>query len=89
MNNIYKALADPTRRSILKLLRKHAMTAGNIALHFPISKATLSRHFAVLKAANLIRGEKRGTTITYELNVSVVEDALIALMTALNIKPKE
>lgn len=89
MNNVYKALADPTRRSILKLLRKHTMTAGTIALHFPISKATLSRHFAVLKAANLIRGEKRGTTITYELNVSVIEDTLIELMTALNIKPKE
>ena len=88
MNNVYKALADPTRRTILKLLRGKDMTAGEIAGHFPVTKATLSRHFAVLKEADLIRGEKQGTTITYALNVSVIEDALIELLNALNIKQK-
>jgi DNA-binding transcriptional ArsR family regulator len=78
MNLIFKALSDPTRRHILQLLRKRAMTAGELAEHFAIAKPTLSAHFAVLREADLIEPEKSGTTITYRLKVSVLEDALLA-----------
>ena len=80
MNNVYKALSDPTRRKILQLLRERDMTAGEIASHFKTTKPTLSRHFAVLREADLIQGDKVGTTITYHLNVSVLEEALMTLM---------
>jgi ArsR family transcriptional regulator, arsenate/arsenite/antimonite-responsive transcriptional repressor len=80
MNKVYRALSDPTRRKILQLLRERDMTAGEIAGHFKTTKPTLSRHFAVLKEADLMQGDKVGTTITYHLNVSVLEEALLALM---------
>lgn len=89
MNRVYQALSDPTRRKILQLLRERDMTAGEIARHFPQAKATLSRHFAVLKEADLIQGEKVGTTITYRLNVSVLEEALLSLMETFHLSPKE
>jgi DNA-binding transcriptional ArsR family regulator len=80
MSEVYKALADPTRRRILQLLREREMTAGEIAGHFDLAKPTLSGHFAVLREAKLVAPEKSGTTITYRLNVSVLEEALLALM---------
>jgi ArsR family transcriptional regulator len=80
MSEVYKALADPTRRRILQLLREKEMTAGEIAEHFELAKPTLSGHFAVLREARLVAPEKSGTTITYRLNVSVLEEALLALM---------
>jgi DNA-binding transcriptional ArsR family regulator len=80
MAEVYKALADPTRRRILQLLREKAMTAGEIADQFDLAKPTLSGHFAVLKEADLIQAEKAGATITYRLNISVLEEALLALM---------
>ncbi len=80
MSEIFKALADPTRRRILQLLREREMTAGEIAAEFDLAKPTLSGHFAVLKAARLVDPEKSGTTITYRLNLSVLEEALMALM---------
>ena len=80
MTQVYKALSDPTRRKILQLLRERDMTAGEIADHFEITKPTLSRHFAVLKEADLIYGAKVRSTITYHLNVSVLEDALVSLL---------
>ena len=89
MNSIYQALSDPTRRKVLQLLRERDMTAGEIAGHFPQAKATLSRHFSVLKEADLIQGEKAGTTITYRLNVSVLEEALLSLMEAFQFANKE
>src|SRR6202012_5455139 len=78
MNLVFKALADPTRRRVLQLLRERPMTAGELADHFPISKATMSGHFAVLREAELIDADKQGTTITYQLRLSVLEDALLA-----------
>jgi DNA-binding transcriptional ArsR family regulator len=78
MNGVFKALADPTRRRVLQLLRERPMTAGELADHFPVAKATLSGHFAVLKEAELIAPDKQGTTITYQLRLSVLEDALLA-----------
>ena len=82
LDEVYKALSDPTRRQILVLLRKRDMTAGELAEEFELAKPTLSGHFAVLKAAGLIDGDKNGTTITYRLNVSVLEEALLGLMNA-------
>ncbi len=80
MAEVYKALADPTRRRILQMLREKEMTAGEIANCFDLAKPTLSGHFAVLKEAGLIQADKVGVTITYHLNVSVLEEALMALM---------
>ena len=80
MSEVYKSLADPTRRKILQLLRDKEMSAGEIASHFDLAKPTLSGHFAVLREAGLVAPEKSGTTITYRLNVSVLEEALLALM---------
>jgi DNA-binding transcriptional ArsR family regulator len=78
MNLVFKALADPTRRRILQLLRERPMTAGEIAGHFDFAKPTLSAHFAVLREADLVRSEKAGTSITYSLKLSVLEDALLS-----------
>jgi DNA-binding transcriptional ArsR family regulator len=77
MNSVFKALADPTRRRVLELLRSRPMTAGELCEHFPVSKPTMSAHFAVLREANLITPDKSGKTITYRLNLSVLEDALL------------
>lgn len=77
MGRIFKALSDPTRRRVLQLLRARAMTAGELAEHFDVSKPTMSGHFAVLREADLIDGNKRGTTITYRLKMSILEDALL------------
>lgn len=87
MNLVYKALADPTRRKILELLRGRDMNAGELAEHFDLAKPTLSKHFGVLREADLIYGEKKGTVITYALNVSILEEALMALMGAFGIEP--
>ncbi|MEM7531040.1 MAG: autorepressor SdpR family transcription factor [Chloroflexota bacterium] len=80
MQKTYKALSDPTRRRILQLLRERDMSAGELAEHFNSAKPTLSRHFAVLREADLIQGTKQGTTITYRLNVSVLEETMLEMM---------
>ncbi|MDX1474356.1 MAG: autorepressor SdpR family transcription factor [Reinekea sp.] len=80
MNEAYKALSDPTRRKILQLLRRSDMTAGEIGEHFKISAPALSRHFSILKAANLITSEKQANFVAYQLNVSVLEETLLELM---------
>jgi ArsR family transcriptional regulator len=82
VSEVYKALADPTRRRVLEMLRERDMSAGEIADHFDLAKPTLSGHFAVLREAGLVTPEKTGTTIIYRLNVSVLEEALLALMGA-------
>ncbi len=88
MSKVFKALADPTRRSILQLLKKRPMNAGEIAEHFPVSKPTLSAHFAVLREAELIGSEKDGKNIIYWLNASVLEEALLAFAGALGLNVK-
>jgi DNA-binding transcriptional ArsR family regulator len=80
MHDAFDALAHPVRRKILKLLRKGAMSAGDLADAFDLAKPTLSGHFNVLKSAGLITAERKGTTILYRLNLSVIEDAVSALM---------
>jgi DNA-binding transcriptional ArsR family regulator len=88
-SKVYKALADPTRRKILQLLRERDRTAGEIAEHFPYAKPTLSRHFAVLREADLIQGDKRANTIVYRLNVSVLEEALWLMLETFGVQAKE
>jgi DNA-binding transcriptional ArsR family regulator len=85
MNQVFRALADPTRRRILELLRAQEMTAGQLAQHFDLAKPTLSGHFAVLREADLIVAEKTGATIIYRLNLSVLEEALLGFAGALGI----
>jgi DNA-binding transcriptional ArsR family regulator len=80
MNAVFHALSDPTRREIMRLLRRREMTAGEIAEGFPLAKSTLSGHFNVLKNAGLIVAEKNGTSIVYSLNMSVVEQTMAAVM---------
>ncbi len=80
MNEIFKALADPTRREILRELRKGERSAGELAELFPIAKSTLSGHFSVLKAADLVATEKQGTSVIYRLNASVFDEALGEVM---------
>ena len=72
-----KALADPIRRSILNLLKKGPMTAGDIQSQFDVTFASISRHLSVLKDADLIRDRRDGKFIIYELNASVLEEVLL------------
>ncbi len=76
MNEIFKALADPTRREILRVLRQREHSAGELSELFALSKSTLSGHFNVLKAADLIEFSKTGTTIMYRLNTSIFEEVV-------------
>ncbi len=77
LQNTLKALSDPTRREILGLLKKGKMSAGDIVEKFPVSGAAISRHLSVLKDADLIRDERDGKFIYYELNASVLEEIML------------
>ena len=77
MQDTLQALADPTRREILNLLNQSRMSAGEISNHFSISGAAVSRHLSVLKEADLIRNEREGKYIYYELNATVLEEILL------------
>jgi DNA-binding transcriptional ArsR family regulator len=77
MNKVFKALADPTRRRVLELLRARPMTAGELSDHFAFAKPTMSAHFAVLKEADLVEAHKDGKQVIYRLKLSVLEDALL------------
>ncbi len=83
MNRVFKALADPTRRRVLQLLRERPMLAGELSEHFAVSKPTMSAHFSILQEADLIEAEKHGRTIVYRLKMSVVEDALLSFIQTL------
>jgi ArsR family transcriptional regulator len=85
MNEVFQALSDPTRRQILRILRNGDLTAGEIADQFSLAKSTLSGHFNVLKHAGLIVAEKNGARVVYSLNVSVVEQALAAMLDLLDV----
>lgn len=76
---VFRAIADPQRRKILKLLQHGSLTAGQIAAHFEISKASLSYHFKILKEADLVRCERRAQEQLYALNTSVLEDILTVI----------
>lgn len=72
-----KALSDPVRREILELLKSGQMSAGEICDHFDITAAAISRHLSVLKDADLIRDDRKGKFIYYELNTSVLEEIML------------
>ena len=77
IQNTLKALSDPTRREILNTLKKGKLSAGEIVEKFPVSGAAISRHLSVLKEADLIRDEREGKFIYYELNASVLEEIML------------
>lgn len=75
-NETFRALADPTRRQILALLRHGEITAGELAEKFDITKPAMSHHFKVLKDADLITSRREGQQIWYRLNTTVVQDLM-------------
>jgi DNA-binding transcriptional ArsR family regulator len=79
MNEVFKALSDPTRREILRILSRGEQTAGELAEPFDMTKPSMSHHFAVLKDAGLIRSRRDGQQIVYSLDTTVVEDVLARL----------
>jgi DNA-binding transcriptional ArsR family regulator len=86
---VYRALADPTRRRILTLLRERDMTSGEIATQFEVSWPTISGHLAILKEADLVQSDRNGTSLTYHLNVSLLEEALLGLLDTFRISTGE
>jgi len=76
MNDVFRALSDPTRREILELLRSGPRTSGEIADKFHTSWATVSRHLSVLKDAGLILAERDGQHVVYELNTTVFQEVV-------------
>lgn len=76
MNEVFKALSDPSRRKILQLLGRGEMTAGELAEHFDVSKPSMSHHFSVLKDAELVTTRREGQQIFYALNTTVLEDVM-------------
>ena len=76
MGDAWSALADPTRRKILTLLKEQDMNAGDIAEHFNMTKPSISHHLNQLKQAELVRAEKHGQNMVYSLNLSVFEEIL-------------
>ncbi|MCH5188447.1 MAG: winged helix-turn-helix transcriptional regulator [Oscillospiraceae bacterium] len=77
LQHTLRALADPIRRDILNLLKNGKMSAGDISDHFPVTSASISRHLSVLKEADLIRDNREGKFIFYELNTSVLEEIML------------
>lgn len=76
MPDAFKALSDPTRREILRLLKRGEMTAGAIADNFAMSKPSVSHHLSVLKHAGLVFAERRGQEIVYSLDTTVFQDVM-------------
>jgi len=76
MNDVFRALSDPTRREILELLRSGPRTSGEIVAKFTTTWATISRHLSVLKDAELILAERDGQHVVYELNTTVFQDVV-------------
>ncbi|TMM50403.1 metalloregulator ArsR/SmtB family transcription factor [Qipengyuania marisflavi] len=89
MSTVFDALSHPIRREVLEELKRGGQTAGELADRFPVSKPTMSGHFAKLKAAGLILGEQRGGSIIYTLNMSTLEEALHGFMGRMGMRPGE
>jgi ArsR family transcriptional regulator, arsenate/arsenite/antimonite-responsive transcriptional repressor len=86
INAVFKALSDPTRREILRLLSRGELTAGELASSFDMTKPSMSHHFTVLKEADLIFSRRNGQQIYYSLNTTVLEDVLRSLWDHLGLK---
>ena len=89
MNVVFEALAHPTRRAILEMLKTGSMSAGEIAEAFDVSKPTMSGHFSKLKEAGLIHADQKGTTIFYSINMSVLEEVLMGFMGRMGVEDGE
>jgi DNA-binding transcriptional ArsR family regulator len=88
MNKVFKALADPTRRQVLALLKNGPLTAGELADHFDVSKPTMSVNFSIMREADLIDSSKAGKNVVYCLKLSVLEEALAGFAGLLGIQVK-
>lgn len=87
LSDVFKALADPTRRQILDRLKEGPLTAGEIAEGFAISKPSVSHHLALLKGAGLIESEKNGQFLIYSLNLSVFEEVAAMMFDLFSVEP--
>jgi ArsR family transcriptional regulator, arsenate/arsenite/antimonite-responsive transcriptional repressor len=81
MNEVFKALNDPARREILKLLRRRDMTAGDIAAKFSMTAPSISHHLDKLKRAGLVSAAKEGQFVRYSLNMTIMDDLIEYLLT--------
>jgi len=89
MNNVFEALAHPTRRAILEMLKSGSRSAGELAEAFDVSKPTMSGHFSKLKEAGLIHADQKGTTILYSLNMSTLEEVMLGFMGRMGVAPEK
>ena len=89
MNIVFEALAHPTRRAILEMLKSGSKSAGELAEAFNVSKPTMSGHFAKLREAGLIQSDQKGTTIYYSINLSVLEEVVLGFMGRMGSAPGE
>lgn len=87
-NSLFQALSDPTRRAIVELLKKGDSTPGEMIEHFNITKPSLSHHLDILKKADLVITERQGQNILYSLNVSVVDEVLLLMISLFGSKKK-
>jgi ArsR family transcriptional regulator, arsenate/arsenite/antimonite-responsive transcriptional repressor len=83
INAVLRALADPTRREVLRLLREGDLTAGELAAHFDLARSTMTGHFNVLKSAGLVVSERSRTKVVYSINMSAFEDAAASILSYL------
>jgi ArsR family transcriptional regulator, arsenate/arsenite/antimonite-responsive transcriptional repressor len=88
VNLVFEALAHPTRRAILELLKSGSKSAGELAAAFDVSKPTMSGHFAKLKEAGLIHADQRGNMIVYSINLSLIEEVMLGFMGRLGAAPE-
>ena len=89
IQNTLRALADPIRREILHLLKGGRMSAGDIADHFPVTGASISRQLSVLKEADLIRDTREGKFIYYDINASVLEEIILWITGLIGVQENE
>jgi ArsR family transcriptional regulator, arsenate/arsenite/antimonite-responsive transcriptional repressor len=88
MNEVFKALSDPTRREVLRLLSYGERTAGQLAEQFDMTKPSMSHHFSVLKEAGLIRSRRDGQQVIYALDTTVVQDVMTRFLDLFGTRPK-
>lgn len=88
-NEVFRALSDPTRREVLRMLAKSDMSAGDLAAKFAITAPSMSHHFRILKDADLIEGTRRGQQIVYKLNTTVFQDIVRSLLDIFGTESRE
>ncbi len=89
MPDVFKALSDPTRREILRLLKQGELTAGAISENFAMSKPSVSHHLSTLKSAGLVFAQRRGQEIVYSLDTTVFQDAMAYVLDVFGPAPEE